>query len=44
MHGIATLICYLLFGTLIVVGVGVCIQLKQQARAKKRQPQSSDRD
>lgn len=43
MNSIVTLICYFLFGTIIVVGVGVFIQLNQQSRAKKDQSQSGDK-
>ena len=38
MNSIMTLIGYFLFGTIIVVGIGVIVQLKQQSRAKKDQP------
>ena len=37
MNSIVTLICYFLFGTIIVVGIGVFLQLRQQSRSKKDQ-------
>jgi hypothetical protein len=36
MSGIVTLICYVLFGTIVVVGLGVYLQLRQQARAEQQ--------
>ena len=35
MTSLMTLICLFLFGTIIVVGVGVLIQVRQQRKAKK---------
>ena len=37
MDSIVTLIFYFLFGTIIVVGIGVFLQLRQQRKAKKDQ-------
>lgn len=42
MSSIASLISSLLIGTVIVVGIGVYIQLKQQNTAKKKQLHSDD--
>lgn len=42
MNSIVRLICYVLFGTIVVVGLGVVLQLRQQARAKKQQQKPGD--
>lgn len=37
MDSIMTLICYFLFGTILVVGIGVVLQLRQQKQSQRNQ-------
>jgi len=41
MDGLISLICLYLFGTVIVVGIGIVIQLTRNHRAKNREAEST---
>jgi len=43
MDGLVALICYYLWGTAIVVGAGIVIQLCRNSRRRKQQAASQDK-